>query len=606
MRKGSFLTHHVLVDLALLFCANGTTGYDSTTRDNEPPVVGGSAPPAPEHLRCEHAAPPLIGLDVPRPRLSWTVPSSSTSTAVFGEMVSAYEVSVLDKTHGGRKIFESGRQAARPGQGLSTVYSGQALAADTSFIWRVRVWTTSSTAASPWSEPYQFHTAPAQTAWRNASWIDGSQGAVRKQILLPTGAVIQEAYVYASSIAFHEILVNGALVGNQSTYLYEPGQSSYTVRSLFTSYNVTALLNTKSGFTVGVRLGNGPCSICAGTSVCTKAGTHPCTDFIDSSPGDATCCKRGVQNSRALRLLVTVRYFHNGVLRYLVVPTADGGEMLAPASSSTPACTNKPQPCPAHAGRTFCPSLQMPHQCDQPMPHKPCPPCPSPSPPSPPTAVSWATTSSENVKDDLYSGEVWDNRIGANLTANGFWSFGPVPTGIPSASALHDGRGINHSATMSAQLLPPISVSRSYPAVSVSRVRGFGNNSAAVGWVFKFNQSMAGRATLRVQHSDFAQLPARCQWWEYKLNVSGSGHQQTRVIEPDLQTVVGPYGCVSLRYGNVLEDDGTVMNQFGNITYDQSDVFILGPDHGEQKYTPHFTYHVRPPQLSTTFSWTHV
>ncbi len=43
-------------------------------------------------------------------------------------------------------------------------------------------------------------------------------------------------------------------------------------------------------------------------------------------------------------------------------------------------CTTAPQPCPNHAGVTFCESDDSPHQCDRPMPHKPCPPCPSPGP----------------------------------------------------------------------------------------------------------------------------------------------------------------------------------------------------------------------------------
>ena len=291
-------------------------------------------------------------------------------------------------------------------------------------------------------------------------------------------------------------------------------------------------------------------------------------------------------------MLVSVRYRTDGnTLRHVVVPTAGGGAEAVAAPPPAP-CTDKPQPCPSHAGRTYCPSLPKPNQCEQPMPHNPCPACPSPPPPSPPSAASWATAPSENVRDDLYSGEIWDGRIGANLTSIGFWSFGPVPAGLPSASALRNGRGINDSAIMSAQLLPPISVSRSYPAVSVSRVRGFGNDSSAVGWVFRFNQSMAGRATLRVHRSDFAQQPpTQCQWWQYGLNVSGTGRQQTRTIEPELQTVVAPHGCVSLRYGNLLEDDGTVMNQFGNITYDQSDIFILASGEEQQSYTPHFTYH---------------
>ena len=62
-------------------------------------------------------------------------------------------------------------------------------------------------------------------------------------------------------------------------------------------------------------------------------------------------------------------------------------------------------------------------------------------------------------------------------------------------------------------------------------------------------------------------------------------------VPSGMSSVVAPFGCVVLRYGNILEDDGTTMNQFGPITYDQGDVFILGPSEGEQVYQVHFAYH---------------
>jgi len=46
-------------------------------------------------------------------------------------------------------------------------------------------------------------------------------------------------------------------------------------------------------------------------------------------------------------------------------------------------CTTKPQPCPGK-NTTFCLSDRTPFQCDQPMPHAPCPPCPPPPPPTSP------------------------------------------------------------------------------------------------------------------------------------------------------------------------------------------------------------------------------
>ncbi len=51
------------------------------------------------------------------------------------------------------------------------------------------------------------------------------------------------------------------------------------------------------------------------------------------------------------------------------------------ASTLAAPCPEKP--CPAHPGRTYCPSLTTPGQCDHPT-HPPCPPCGGPAPgPSP-------------------------------------------------------------------------------------------------------------------------------------------------------------------------------------------------------------------------------
>ena len=51
-----------------------------------------------------------------------------------------------------------------------------------------------------------------------------------------------------------------------------------------------------------------------------------------------------------------------------------GTPMPTPAP---PACDNTPQPCPGHAGRTFCKNVVAAGQCDKVS--KPCPPCPAPA-----------------------------------------------------------------------------------------------------------------------------------------------------------------------------------------------------------------------------------
>lgn len=142
-----------------------------------------------------------------------------------------------------------------------------------------------------------------------------------------SGAVVAEAFLYATTVGFHEIRVNGAVVGQQQRHLFEPGQSSYTVRALYTSYNITAdviaaLAKTPQSGAVRIAamLGNGPCSACDPqkqhivggklSGYCTapdNTGTLRCTDYVTNSSSDATCCKKGVQNAKAFRAVLSLK-----------------------------------------------------------------------------------------------------------------------------------------------------------------------------------------------------------------------------------------------------------------------------------------------------------
>ena len=146
---------------------------------------------APERLRCEHAASPLLGLDIAAPRFAWVLPD----TGERGVASVAHQVQVSDEL-GGSTVWDSGRTSSAA---LNTVYRGPPLAADSSFVWRVRHWRSAAAAGgdptgSPWSAPFHFRTAPSAATWRNASYIDGSAGALRRAIPLPTGAKVRQVH----------------------------------------------------------------------------------------------------------------------------------------------------------------------------------------------------------------------------------------------------------------------------------------------------------------------------------------------------------------------------------------------------------------------------
>lgn len=123
-----------------------------------------AAPPA--NLRCEFLAHPL-GIDSPRPRLSWELRDTRRGAAQ-----TAYEIQVaadgpaLDR--GDQLIWSSGKVDSA--QTAHVEYAGPELQSGRSYAWRVRAWDQSG-AASGWSEPAAWTAGLlAKSDWK-ASWI---------------------------------------------------------------------------------------------------------------------------------------------------------------------------------------------------------------------------------------------------------------------------------------------------------------------------------------------------------------------------------------------------------------------------------------------------
>ncbi|MEV8021951.1 alpha-L-rhamnosidase [Streptomyces sp. NPDC086554] len=106
-----------------------------------------------------------LGLDVPRPRLSWPLASEEE-----GQAQSAYQVRVA--TSPGRladpDVWDSGKVAS--GDSVLVPYAGPELKARTRYHWSVRVWDTAGK-ASDWSEPSWWETGLSAASDWSARWI---------------------------------------------------------------------------------------------------------------------------------------------------------------------------------------------------------------------------------------------------------------------------------------------------------------------------------------------------------------------------------------------------------------------------------------------------
>ncbi|MET8637340.1 family 78 glycoside hydrolase catalytic domain [Streptomyces sp. NPDC004680] len=136
------------------------------------PAVGGSGL-AVSGLEVEHQARPL-GVDVPRPRLSWQV--TSGNGAAHGSAVEqvAYEVEVSTSQGGRGQVWDSGR--VRSSRSFDVAYDGPALVSRASYYWRVRVWDRSGK-ASPWSGEARFETSFVNPGDFHGAWIGAHEKA---------------------------------------------------------------------------------------------------------------------------------------------------------------------------------------------------------------------------------------------------------------------------------------------------------------------------------------------------------------------------------------------------------------------------------------------
>lgn len=206
----------------------------------------------PADLQCEYLKNPL-GLDVPRPRLSWKM---GTTLTTRGQKQTAYQVLVassralLDKNEG--DLWDSGRMDS--GESVNIVYDGKPLATGQKCFWKVRLvdeqgnWTS-------WSEPATWQMGLFADDWK-ARWIGSAEMEsqsvggrpidnkmpdpwFRKRFTLTEAP--QEALIYVASIGYHELYVNGERIGDA---VLSPSVTDHKSRARYMTYDITRSLKT--------------------------------------------------------------------------------------------------------------------------------------------------------------------------------------------------------------------------------------------------------------------------------------------------------------------------------------------------------------------------
>lgn len=191
-------------------------------------------------LRCEFLKDP-VGLETPRPRLSWQLES-----AVNGDGQAAYQVMVYgDPDSIGKKtamiLWDSGRVTSS--ESHLVVYAGQPLRSRQRCWWQVRVWDRQG-GCSEWSELAYWEMGLLEPGDWLARWVTapppedrGLEGwtlYLRRTFELTQG--LEKARLYLAARGLYQVRINGRKIGNRAI---TPDWSDYNARCFYQTHDLT-------------------------------------------------------------------------------------------------------------------------------------------------------------------------------------------------------------------------------------------------------------------------------------------------------------------------------------------------------------------------------
>lgn len=208
-------------------------------------------------LTCNHARNPL-GVDSPRPRLSWKLHSGAR-----GQRQTAYRIvaaSSIECLNQGRyDLWDTGK--VESSDSVFIEYAGRPLRSRERCFWRVMAWDKDDR-PSCWSETASFEMGLLDRSDWTARWIAADAGFaidlevqpapfLRKQIILDRDVVSARAYV--CGLGYYELRINGQKAGDS---VLTPMFTRYDRTVLYDTIDVTSLL-MRGDNAIGVILGNG-------------------------------------------------------------------------------------------------------------------------------------------------------------------------------------------------------------------------------------------------------------------------------------------------------------------------------------------------------------
>ena len=186
------------------------------------------------NLKVEYLTNP-IGIDVVRPRFSWTFEKGTKQTA--------YQIVAKDDL--GNLLWDSGKVASD--QMHLVAWGADDLKSRTHVTWCVTVWDEKDEAET--SEDAWFEIGLLQKKDWTAKWITGDYvpkkkerypvDCFKKTFAIASGKKVKKARVYMSACGVYEGRVNGEKIGE---FILAPGITDYRKRVQYQTVDVTALL----------------------------------------------------------------------------------------------------------------------------------------------------------------------------------------------------------------------------------------------------------------------------------------------------------------------------------------------------------------------------
>jgi len=212
-------------------------------------------------LRTQYRVNPL-GIGTAIPQLSWTLQSDARNCTQSAYRILVAESEKLLAEELGSQ-WDSGRVESN--ETLNIPYAGSPLDSGQKCFWKVRIWDGSGQ-ASDWSAPSFWETALLNPGDWKASWISDGKPTPEKDAdfykedpapLFRKDFVLDKkplkARLYISGLGYYEAHLNGRRVGDR---VLDPGWTDYADRILYSTYDVTTLLQKGSNCLSAV-VGNG-------------------------------------------------------------------------------------------------------------------------------------------------------------------------------------------------------------------------------------------------------------------------------------------------------------------------------------------------------------